>query len=239
MIIKKFTNYYSNKNILHKEYFFSYDLTKGDYMNEIIPIKKDILFKTKIGEITDISLDYDYKINNELLDGTIEISGTYKLTEASVLQEEFTHTIPFSIAITKQIDKDTIKLEIDDFKYKYEKDILSVDISLLLNFEELKEEVETIEDFKIEDFIKEIPEEIEIETNINQENNYTNINNITNNIINDEKKYYKYKVYIIRPNDTIDTICNKYQININDLKEYNDITNINVGDKIIIPQTYD
>ena len=47
------------------------------------------------------------------------------------------------------------------------------------------------------------------------------------------------KVYIVRPNDTIDAICNKYEININDLKEYNDITNINVGDKIIIPQTYD
>ena len=208
-------------------------------MNEIIPIKKDILFKTKIGEITDISLDYDYKINNELLEGTLEISGTYKLTEASVLQEEFSHTIPFSIAITKQIDKDTIKLEIDDFKYNYDKDILAVDVSLLLSFKELKEEVEIIDDFKIEDFIKEIPEEIEIETNISQENNITNINNITNNIINDEKKYYKYKVYIVRPNDTIDAICNKYEININDLKEYNDITNINVGDKIFIPQTYD
>lgn len=211
-------------------------------MNEIIPIKKDILFKTKIGEITDISLDYDYKINNELLDGTLEISGTYKLTEASVLQEEFSHTIPFSIAITKQIDKDTIKLEIDDFKYKYDKDILSVDVSMLLNFEELKEEVEIIEDFKIEDFIKEMPEEIEIETNVEEKNNITNINNINNitsNIINDEKKYYKYKVYIVRPNDTIDVICNKYEININDLKEYNDITNINVGDKIIIPQIYE
>lgn len=208
-------------------------------MNEIIPIKKDILFKTKIGEITDISLDYDYKINNELLEGTLEIYGTYKLTEASVLQEEFSHTIPFSIAITKQIDKDTIKLEIDDFKYNYDKDILSVDVSLLLSFKELKEEVDIIDDFKIEDFINDIPEEIEVETNISQENNITNINNITNNIINDEKKYYKYKVYIVRPNDTIDAICNKYEININDLKEYNDITNINVGDKIIIPQTYD
>lgn len=213
-------------------------------MNEIIPIKKDIQFKTKIGELTDISLDYDYKINNDLIEGTLDVSGTYKLTEASILQEEFYHSIPFSIAITKQIQKDTIKLEIDDFKYKYDKDILSIDVSMMLNFEEIKEEVEIIDDFKIEDFninnfMNEMPEEIEIENNIQEETNVTNINNfnnITNNIINDEKKYYKYKVYIVRPNDTIDSICNKYNVNINDIKEYNDITNVNIGDKIIIPQ---
>ena len=211
-------------------------------MNEIIPIKKDILFKTKIGEITDISLDYDYKINNELIEGTLDLNGTYKLTEASVLQEEFYHTIPFTIAITKQINKDTIKLDIDDFKYKYEKDILSIDVSMLLNFEEIKEEVNEIEDFKIEDFVQELPNEVELENNIQEEINITNnniTNNITNNIINDEKKYYKYKVYIVRPNDTIDLICNKYNVTINDIKEYNDITNINVGDKIIIPEIHD
>ncbi len=210
-------------------------------MNQIIPIKKDILFKTKIGEITDISLDYDYKINNELIEGSLDINGTYKLTEASILQDEFYHTIPFSIAITKEVNKDTVKLEIDDFKYKYDKDILSIDVSMLLNFEktEVKEEVEIMDDFKIEDFIPKIPEEIEMENNINEEINITNINNITNNIINDEKKYYKYKVYIVRTNDTIEGICNKYNVNINDIKEYNDITNINVGDKIIIPEIND
>ena len=208
-------------------------------MNQIIPIKKDILFNTKIGELTDISLDYDYKINNELIEGTLDINGTYKLTEASILQEEFYHTIPFSIAIAKEVNKDSIKLEIDDFKYKYEKEILSIDVSMILNFEEMKEKVDVMDDFKIEDFINELPEKIEFENEIENKNviNTTQIsNNITNNIINDEKKYYKYKVYIVRPNDTMETICNKYNVNINDIKEYNDITTINIGDKIIIPE---
>ena len=208
-------------------------------MNQIIPIKKDILFNTKIGELTDISLDYDYKINNELIEGTLDINGTYKLTEASILQEEFYHTIPFSIAIAKEVNKDSIKLEIDDFKYKYEKEILSIDVSMILNFEEMEEKVDVMDDFKIEDFINELPEKIEFENEIENKNviNTTQIsNNITNNIINDEKKHYKYKVYIVRPNDTMETICNKYNVNINDIKEYNDITTINIGDKIIIPE---
>ena len=36
-------------------------------MKEIIPLKKDIIFKTKIGELTNISLDHDYKINEDII----------------------------------------------------------------------------------------------------------------------------------------------------------------------------
>ena len=48
-------------------------------------------------------------------------------------------------------------------------------------------------------------------------------------------KYYTYKIYIVRQGDTYETICNKYNITLDDLKEYNDLNELNVGDKIIIP----
>ena len=223
-------------------------------MKEIIPIKKEFIFNTKIGEITDISLDYDYKIKDELIEGNIDVSGSYKMTEASVVSEEFFYKIPFSVAISQKIKQDTINLEIDDFKYTFDKDILSTNIDLLLTCEEenIKEEIFNIdnyfEELKQENINKEIEQKNEMEdivynfdeNNIELENkdniNINNItNNITNNIINDEKKYYKYKVYIVRPNDTLDSICNKYNITINELKEYNNTENINIGDKIIIP----
>ena len=222
-------------------------------MNEIIPLKKDIIFKTRIGEITNITLDYDYKIDNDMVIGSVDVSGSYKMTEASVNSDDFIYTIPFSIALTKKVKFETLKIEIDDFKYKFNKDILSVKIDLLLNCEEDKEETFDMEEFfdkgfeiednKIEDIVNISNNEVKIEDNIMEFNNdkienninINEISNITNNIINEEKKYYKYKVYIVRVNDTIDGICNKYNVNINDIKEYNDITNINVGDKIIIP----
>lgn len=224
---------------------------KGEYMNEIIPLKKDIIFKTRIGEITNITLDYDYKIDNDMVIGGVDVSGSYKMTEASINSEDFLYTIPFSIALTKKIKEESLKLEIDDFKYKYDRDVLSVKIDLLLNCEEVKEEVFNMEEFfdneveikdnKLDDFIDfnntNISDNVidlsndKIESNIN----INEFSNITNNIINEEKKYYKYKVYIVRVNDTIDSICDKYNVNINDIKEYNDITNINVGDKIVIP----
>ena len=231
-------------------------------MKEIIPLKKDIIFKTRIGEITSIDIEHTYNVEDDLVSGDVILSGTYKMTEASVLDEEFYYKIPFSIAITKRVNKDTINIEIEDFTYEIQKDVLKVDIKLELTCEEeedIKEEtIETL-DFNNdkEDFEDNINNEDnivdELNNNINVNENMTkmevevnenktdvdlneNINNITNNIINNENKYYTYKIYIVRDGDTIESICNKYNVTLNDLKDYNNVNNVNVGDKIIIPQ---
>ena len=209
-------------------------------MKEIIPIKKDIIFKTKIFEVTSINLEHDYKILDDIVEGTLYLSGTYKMTEASIIEEDFVYNIPFSIAISKRINKDTIKIEIDDFKYNTTKDIMKVDISLELTCDEEKQEEIKIEDDYIkfnnyiDDYFKEDDKDIQItekEEEINIENN---IDNLTKTIINDNK-YYTYKVYIVRQGDTIESICNKYNVKIEDLLEYNVLDNISLGDKIIIP----
>lgn len=218
-------------------------------MKEIIPLKKDIIFKTKVAEVTSINLEHDYKVLDDMVEGTVYLSGSYKMTEASVIEEDFVYNIPFSIAISKRIDKDTIKIDIDDFKYEVIKDVMKVDISLELTCDELerKEEVKEEKELEIkdnvtnidfdnymDDYFKDESKDIKIEedTSTNIENN---INNLTQNIINNENKYYTYKVYIVREGDTVDTICNKYNVKVEDLIDYNDIDNISIGDKIIIP----
>lgn len=209
-------------------------------MKEIIPLKKDIIFKTKIGEITNIDVDLDYKVKDDLISGNVLLNGTYKMTEASVLEEEFNYKVPFGVSITKKILKDSIKIEIEDFKYSINKDILSINADLELICDEEKEEInEIIEEdtSNMDDLFKDYfddNKEITVNNEEVKEDTFENINNITNSIINDNK-YYTYKIYIVRDNDNIESICNKYNVNINNLKEYNDIDNIKVGDKIIIP----
>ena len=217
-------------------------------MREIIPLKKDIVFKSKIGELSNLNLDHDYKINDNVVNGTVALSGTYKMTEASVLEDDFYYTIPFSIAISDRINKDTIKIEIDDFKYDIEKDVLKVNIDLEFTCEEVEENMEEpkeleeihedVDDY-MDDYFKEDKIELEDKTEVNCVKNdidvHENINSITNNIMNTENKYYTYKVYIIRGGDTIESICTKYNITYEELKEYNDLSEINVGDKLIIP----
>ena len=48
-----------------------------------------------------------------------------------------------------------------------------------------------------------------------------------------------YQVYIIRENDTIETVLNKYNITRETLNLYNDLTELKLGDKLIIPQVND
>ena len=59
-------------------------------MKQIIPFKKELLFKTKISEITSISLENTLSLKeNDLVSGEFHISGDYKMTEASINREKF------------------------------------------------------------------------------------------------------------------------------------------------------
>ena len=192
-------------------------------MKEIIPLKKDIVFKTKIGEITNINLDHNYEVKDNLIEGYVLLYGTYKMTEASVIEEDFSYKVPFGISISKNIIKDSINIDISDFKYEVLGDVLKTSIDLEFTCDK------EIEEPVIEESIN------EVESNIDETNIEENITNITNTIINNDNKYYSYKVYIVRNGDSVESICNKYKVTLNDLKEYNNIDNVEVGDKVIIP----
>ena len=189
-------------------------------MREIIPLKKDIVFKSKIGELSNLNLDHDYKINDNVVNGTVALSGTYKMTEASVLEDDFYYTIPFSIAISDRLNKDTIKIEIDDFKYEIERDILKVNIDL----EFTCEEVEKMEEKEEMQEVEEIHEEVN-----------DDVNDFMDDYFKDEQKEIENKTEINNVKNDINVEENINNITYEELKEYNDLSEINVGDKLIIP----
>lgn len=80
------------------------------------------------------------------------------------------------------------------------------------------------------EFHSEVMEEIKI--NEKKETEET-INKVIDTI--PDSGFYKYKVYIMREEDTLESIMIKYNVKLSDIKEYNDIENLKVGDKIVIP----
>ncbi len=50
--------------------------------------------------------------------------------------------------------------------------------------------------------------------------------------------YQSYKVYIVRDGDTLETILEKYSITKEEIEVYNDVKEIHIGDKIIIPNIH-
>ena len=149
-------------------------------MKQIIPFKKDILFKNKISEITDISIEHDYKILDDLVEGDFVLEGTYKMTEASVIKEDFFYKIPFTIAISDNYKKETIDLNLKDFSYETKNsDTLTINVDMILEcqeqeqneldeiIEEVLEEDNIIEDREEEQkILNEFEKAIEIERNI-------------------------------------------------------------------------
>ena len=100
-----------------------------------------------------------------------------------------------------------------------------------------KERIDLLEEMLDNDKEIEMKEEKEIkitnENNNNIENNNENID-IFNGINNDDG-YVTYSVYRVMEGDTIDKIIEKYNITKEELEKYNDLGDIKIGDKLIIP----
>ena len=86
-------------------------------MKSVVPFTKDILFKSKIAEITSISLEHELDVKEDSVTGNFIISGDYKSHEVSVNKEEFLYKLPFSVELTENIDLNTFNFEILDFYY--------------------------------------------------------------------------------------------------------------------------
>ncbi len=127
--------------------------------------------------------------------------------------------------------------------------------------EEVREEKEIIEKEPIEE-VSEI-EKIDLDNNELEENiNETNIlekekeeedknmskerciepentvdgrTSLFDNMDSSTETYKSYKVYIIREGDNLESIIEKYSVSKEILEEYNDLKELKIGDKIIIP----
>lgn len=197
-------------------------------MKKIIPFKKDLFFKDNVYEIVSISLEHtlhhekDYLISGEFL-----ITGDYKITDSSINVENFEFKIPFDINIDEHYNLDHLIIDIDDFYYEIvNNNVLRINIEVLLDKLEENRCIE-IED----DVIELLPvENIEEPINILKEE----IEEINSNV-EEAKGFVTYKVYIVKEEDTIEKIYEKYKISRELLEKYNDLKEIKIGDKIIIP----
>lgn len=78
--------------------------------------------------------------------------------------------------------------------------------------------------------------EQELEKNVEQQENVTSL---FSSFKDSDETFATYSVYIVRENDTVESIMKQYQVNRENLEEYNDLSSISVGSKIIIPKVYE
>ena len=231
-------------------------------MKKTVPFSKEIPFKTRIAEITDIEVTHNLiKTPDNTIEGNFLVDGSYKMTDASQIEEKFSHELPFIIDVDSKYDLENVKIKISDFFFEIiNEDILRVNIEIALDDIEEKQLVEARcyddedeEEIEFDDIEPdnipqpidildvEIPKALEVErptvktqTEINITNT-TSISDIFTYINQDEDNFMTYYVHIVRDNDTLDDILTKYSVTRDDISEYNDLDNIKIGTKLIIP----
>lgn len=261
-------------------------------MKQIITLEKEIAFKTMIGDITSISLEPDLSfVNDSEIEGNLVISGTYKMTEASTIEEDFSYKIPVEIVLTTSLLEDKRKVDINNFTYQVvNEESLEIKVELLVEglekIEIEEESIEPLEDDNLEASLQEVEEDIrkdenEEEEDLNeievltteeetkeelptledvsfkeelssleteQDEDINTMEDDTNNKVmdsifsafaNTDETYSTYSVYILREDDNLEEVMAKYKTNRDLLLEYNDLDNLKVGAKLIIPATID
>ena len=212
-----------------------------------IPFTKDIDFEKKVSEITSISLEHETKVEEGVLKGNFIVSGDFKSHEVSINKEPFSYILPFEIDLAEDIDPDTIEFMIEDFTYEIvDNSILRVNIdfnviaSLKENVEVEEEEEPLFQDasaaFLDEDLDQNNREEKEeAKEEVKQEERESE-DTIIKNIKSDGNEYATYHIHMVSDGESVETICTMYNSNLNILQDYNDLSNITPGDKLIIPE---
>lgn len=246
-------------------------------MKSIIPFTKELDFKTKVSEITSISLEREFEVNTSSIEGSLYVSGDYKSHEVSANVTPFNFKIPFTIEIPDNLVEESITLEISDFAYEMEENSkikVSIELELFGEEKEIEEEEdeditpievdgeeivkmleeasekekemekedreEPEEELSEEETTKEEKEEAPAdtvdETREDTEEDMTSENVIITGASNTPDEYTTYHIHIVKEGETIETICTMYNSNLSLLNDYNDLSEVSKGMKIIIPE---
>lgn len=233
-------------------------------MKQIIPFVKDISLAPKIYEVTSIALEHNLKMeNSDSVVGSFTVSGKYRINNISINEEVFEENIPFDITLDSKYDASKVTIDIDDFYYEIINDeFLRVHIDVLVDnlvyekkevekpkeiIKEEREEISTIVNERNDDLMNDnvnlsdkkedtLIREEDVKASKKDEERESDITSkIETGLFDKEEKYITYKVHIVRDAETIDEITAKYNVSKEELEKYNDLNNIVLGTKIIIP----
>ena len=146
-------------------------------MKKIVPFNNVLSFKTKVSEITSISLEHEIQKSDDAISGKFIIEGDYKNLIGDIETEKFSFELPFDIALGVRYERDNMVVDIDDFRYELvDSNRLKVNIDLYIDGDIIPDEdEEVIEEEKVIDekrgILKEM-DEIEGDSRIDMDNDF-------------------------------------------------------------------
>ena len=218
-------------------------ILSGDYKSHEVSVNREpFLYKLPFSiELTDqIDLDsiqfeitdFSYDLLN---DDTVEVNIEFSLEAEEILIEEPEVIEESVIEVVEErnipiIEEDPVVAP--DLMQFVDANVIEREEQK--NMEVLEEEPEKEEERII---IKKEPVLItEEKKTMEKENMQVSEETIIKNVNPTDDSFATYHIHIVKEGENVETICTMYQSNINLLTDYNDMSNIMVGDKIIIPK---
>jgi len=225
-------------------------IVSGDYKSHEVSVNK---------EPFSYMLPFEIELANDIDTNTIEFmidDFTYEIIDNSSLRVN----IDFNILANKKevtleeeetIFEDASNLFPDEEQERNKEEVLIEEKDVEEVIEDNGPEIEVIDEKKEENSeeraeasanreqigietseIKENKEEIILEAKTEKKVDDTIINSIKGT----DDEYTTYHIHMVSDGETVETICTMYNSNMNILGEYNELGDLNAGDKIIIPE---
>lgn len=180
--------------------------------------------------VVDIDDFYYEIVNNKILEVNIDVL-LDKLVEKPLIEKEEIIKSDENIDVSDVMNSENIMDESDS-------DIMERCIEKEDILSELeKENDKLIEQNKTND--NRPAEIISEETEVKETKSIQKINSLFDNLDSSSETYKTYKICIIRNGDTIESVMQKYSITKEELEKYNNISEVKIGDKLIIPSIND
>ena len=181
-----------------------------------VELREDIKKETLEFNIEDFSYDV---INNKTLKVYIEYSLKAEVEEPEMIfervnEDELESELAFIDTFLEEESKEDVNEECVEVELRED----------CLEDENLKEEV------KVEEEIKQ--EELKEEIRVTEEEEKT----IMDTIKNSDDTFVTYHIHIVKENETKESICALYNVSSSLINEYNNLDNMTMGDKILIPK---
>lgn len=205
-------------------------IVSGDYKSHEVSVNK---------EPFSYILPFEISLAEDIDENTVEFmieDFTYEIIENKILRVN----IDFNVIGSKK-EEPSPKEESTDRLFKETTDLFPESNDML-------EPINTVleEDTQVKtETLKNTTEKINIQDNNINENVTTLTENktttsedtIINNLKVTDDEYATYHIHMVSDGESVETICNMYNSDMSHLSEYNDLSSLTAGDKLIIPDS--
>lgn len=203
-------------------------IVSGDYKSHEVSVNK-----AHFEHVLPFSVNLTTRIDADSIDFAIE-DFTYEIIDKNILKVNIEYSInalelkeeekifePVEERDTLDTILDSISEELEEPKLEEERKEDDDQMDTLI------EEKKTLEEEKTETYEEERDDKISLEEE----------NAILESVNPNEDTFVTYHIHVMSETDTIETICAKYNTTQSLLGEYNDLSTIAIGDKLIIPDS--